>query len=98
VPFSPTLSLDDLAPHSSISESWETKGKFPPAVKPILSEVAVTAIRLDEYDEYFFNLMPSLFPYNKFTMTVRYPIIPLLSSTHTLFVTHTETYQTYGLC
>ncbi|KAJ7579039.1 hypothetical protein C8J56DRAFT_1016307 [Mycena floridula] len=50
-------------------ESWETKGKFPPGLKPILAEVALKAIKLDEYDEYFWSLMPTLFPYNKFTMT-----------------------------
>jgi hypothetical protein len=53
------------------SESWENKGKFPPALKPPLAKLAILAIRLDEYDEDFFSLMPTLFPYNKFTMTVR---------------------------
>jgi hypothetical protein len=53
-----------------ISESWENKGKFPPSLKPPLAKLAVLAIRLDEYDEDFFSLMPTLFPYNKFTMTV----------------------------
>ncbi|EAU87900.1 hypothetical protein CC1G_01547 [Coprinopsis cinerea okayama7 len=50
-------------------ESWEQKGKFPQALKPALSSLALLAIRLDEYDDHFFNLMPVLFPYNKFTMT-----------------------------
>ncbi|KAG5640046.1 hypothetical protein DXG03_001534 [Asterophora parasitica] len=47
-------------------ESWDQKGKFPPTLKPLLSSLA---IRLDEYDDHFFNLMPTLFPYNKFTMS-----------------------------
>ncbi|KAF5391132.1 hypothetical protein D9757_003023 [Collybiopsis confluens] len=51
------------------SESWEQKGKFPPAIKPILAQVAIKAVTLDQYDEHFFNLMPTLFPYNKFTMS-----------------------------
>ncbi|KDR78196.1 hypothetical protein GALMADRAFT_209612 [Galerina marginata CBS 339.88] len=51
------------------SESWENKGKFPPTLKPPLARLAVLAIRLDEYDDDFFSLMPTLFPYNKFTMT-----------------------------
>ena len=56
---------------ASISaENWEQKGKFPPGLKPKLGELAVKAIKLDEYDDHFFNLMPVLFPYNKFTMTV----------------------------
>ncbi|KAF9449695.1 hypothetical protein P691DRAFT_666961 [Macrolepiota fuliginosa MF-IS2] len=51
------------------SESWSQKGKFPPGLKPQLSQLALQAIKLDEYDEHFFSLMPALFPYNKFTMT-----------------------------
>ncbi|KAF8900482.1 hypothetical protein CPB84DRAFT_1680451 [Gymnopilus junonius] len=50
-------------------ESWENKGKFPPNLKPPLAKLALLAIRLDEYDDDFFSLMPTLFPYNKFTMT-----------------------------
>ncbi|KAF9529895.1 hypothetical protein CPB83DRAFT_851765 [Crepidotus variabilis] len=50
-------------------ESWEQKGKFPPGLKPPLAKLALCAIRLDEYDDDFFSLMPQLFPYNKFTMT-----------------------------
>ncbi|KAG5640685.1 hypothetical protein DXG03_007535 [Asterophora parasitica] len=50
-------------------ESWDQKGKFPPTLKPLLSSLAILAIRLDEYDDHFFNLMPTLFPYNKFTMS-----------------------------
>jgi len=75
------LLLTNLVPRVR-SESWEAKGKFPPSIKPILAEVAVTAIRLDEYDEHFFNLMPVLFPYNKFTMTVRFYILLLYPSIH----------------
>jgi hypothetical protein len=52
-------------------ESWEQKGKFPPSLKPSLANLAILAIKLDEYDDDFFALMPMLFPYNKFTMTVR---------------------------
>ncbi|KAJ8509030.1 hypothetical protein ONZ45_g8761 [Pleurotus djamor] len=53
-----------------VVESWEQKGKFPPNIKPLLNSVAIQAIKLDEYDDHFFNLMPTLFPYNKFTMTI----------------------------
>lgn len=51
-------------------ESFEQKGKFPPSLKPILADVALVAIRCGEYNDNFFSLMPKLFPYNKFTMTV----------------------------
>ena len=51
-------------------ENWDVKGKFPPGLKPILGQVALKAVILGEYDDNFFNLMPRLFPYNKFTMTV----------------------------
>lgn len=55
------------------AESWDVKGKFPPGIKPILADVALKAVKLGEYDEDFFSLMPVLFPYNKFTMTVCLP-------------------------
>ncbi|EKM74819.1 hypothetical protein AGABI1DRAFT_132860 [Agaricus bisporus var. burnettii JB137-S8] len=51
------------------AENWSQKGKFPPNLKTQLSNLALQAIKLDEYDEHFFSLMPVLFPYNKFTMT-----------------------------
>ena len=54
-------------------ENWEAKGKFPPGIKPLLAQVALKAVILGEYDDNFFNLMPRLFPYNKFTMTVSEP-------------------------
>ena len=54
-------------------ENWEAKGKFPPGIKPLLAQVALKAVILGEYDDNFFNLMPRLFPYNKFTMTVSGP-------------------------
>ncbi|KAG6844100.1 hypothetical protein H0H87_009775 [Tephrocybe sp. NHM501043] len=50
-------------------ENWEQKGKFPPSLKPHLADLAILAIKLDEYDDHFFNLMPMIFPYNKFTMS-----------------------------
>jgi hypothetical protein len=52
-----------------MTETWE-KGKFPPVLKPLLKEVTVLAIKNNEYDENFFNVMPKIFPYNRFTMTV----------------------------
>lgn len=55
------------------TENWDVKGKFPPALKPVLVRIALKAILLGEYNDNFFNLMPTLFPYNKFTMMVRHP-------------------------
>lgn len=49
-------------------ESFEQKGKFPPSLKPMLTNVALLAIRLGDYNETFFDLMPKLFVYNRFTM------------------------------
>lgn len=57
-------------------EDWSSKGKFPLDLKPILAEVAVKAIHLNEYDDNFFNAMPRIFPYNRFTMTVRAGPLP----------------------
>ncbi|KAJ7021370.1 hypothetical protein C8F04DRAFT_1013434 [Mycena alexandri] len=51
------------------AESWETKSKFPPNLKPLLAALSLQAITLDEYDDNFFSLMPNIFPYNKFTMS-----------------------------
>ena len=42
------------------------------AIRPMLGAVALKAIRLNEYDDNFFNLMPRIFPYNRFTMSVCY--------------------------
>ncbi|KAA1475971.1 hypothetical protein DENSPDRAFT_842833 [Dentipellis sp. KUC8613] len=69
-PFHPELeiAIKELK-DAAAKESWETKGKFPPAIKPILAKVALKAIRLNEYDDNFFNLMPQIFPYNRFTMS-----------------------------
>jgi hypothetical protein len=53
-----------------LAESWEPKGKFPPGIRPVLGDVALKAIKLNEYNDNFFNLMPRIFPYNRFTMSV----------------------------
>lgn len=44
------------------------KGKFPPDLKPILTDVAIQAITVGDYNDNFFNLLPTIFPYNRFTM------------------------------
>lgn len=63
-------------------ESFEQKGKFPPSLKPILTKVALKAIHCGEYDDNFFTLMPKLFIYNKFTMTVSSPTISVYRVAH----------------
>ncbi|EIW56386.1 uncharacterized protein TRAVEDRAFT_21578 [Trametes versicolor FP-101664 SS1] len=69
-PFHPDLEAAiDVLKEAIAKENWETKGKFPPSLKPVLAQVALKAVILGEYDDNFFNLMPRLFPYNKFTMT-----------------------------
>ncbi|PIL25730.1 hypothetical protein GSI_11480 [Ganoderma sinense ZZ0214-1] len=69
-PFSAELEQAiDVLKEAIAKENWEVKGKFPPGIKPLLAQVALKAVILGEYDENFFNLMPRLFPYNKFTMT-----------------------------
>ncbi|KAI0369519.1 hypothetical protein BV20DRAFT_967806 [Pilatotrama ljubarskyi] len=69
-PFHPELEQAiDVLKEAIAKENWEVKGKFPPALKPLLAQVALKAVILGEYDDNFFNLMPKLFPYNKFTMT-----------------------------
>ncbi|EIW76914.1 hypothetical protein CONPUDRAFT_130315 [Coniophora puteana RWD-64-598 SS2] len=68
--FKPELqtAFDDLKAAIS-NQTWENKSKFPPTLKPLLAEVALKAVHLGEYDDDFFNLMPVLFPYNRFTMS-----------------------------
>ncbi|KAH9929385.1 uncharacterized protein B0H18DRAFT_953565 [Fomitopsis serialis] len=69
-PFHPDL--DEMFEELKVAiakENWEVKGKFPPGLKPMLAKIALKAILLGEYDDNFFNIMPTLFPYNKFTMT-----------------------------
>ncbi|KAI0651066.1 hypothetical protein C8Q79DRAFT_931211 [Trametes meyenii] len=69
-PFHPELDKAiDVLKEAIAKENWEVKGKFPPSLKPLLGQVALKAVILGEYDDNFFNLMPRLFPYNKFTMT-----------------------------
>lgn len=51
-------------------DSWENKAKFPPNLKPRLTIVALEALKLGEYGENFFNYLPKIFPYNRFTMLV----------------------------
>lgn len=65
----PSLSLDDLCLNLHVPESYEVKNKFPPHLKELLTSVAYHALDLDEYDEHFFARLPSIFPYNKFTLT-----------------------------
>lgn len=48
--------------------SFAVKTKFPPELKPPLIETAKVAVELDEYNDNFFNYLPSIFPYNRFTM------------------------------
>jgi len=47
---------------------FANKGKFPPDIKPVLLETAIKAISLGDYGDNFFNYLPKIFPYNRFTM------------------------------
>ncbi|CAE6477628.1 unnamed protein product [Rhizoctonia solani] len=68
-PFSPALEERLKELHDEIKAySWENKAKFPPNLKPRLTAVALEALKLGEYNENFFNYLPKIFPYNRFTM------------------------------
>lgn len=54
--------------HTIMQYSFEQKGKFPPELKPRLTACAVRSIQLNEYGENFFNRLPQLFIYNRYTM------------------------------
>ncbi|TIA89100.1 hypothetical protein E3P99_02243 [Wallemia hederae] len=52
-----------------MKEDFEQKTKFPQSLKDPLKRTAEIAIQLEQYDEtHFFNRLPRLFPYNRFTM------------------------------
>lgn len=74
-----------------LAENWEPKGRFPPGIRPTLGAVALKAIKLNEYDDNFFNLMPRIFPYNRFTMSVR--VVPFFKEFPHLCTLHAETDQ-----
>ena len=59
--------------------SFAVKTKFPPELKPPLIDTAKLAVELDEYNDNFFNYLPSIFPYNRFTMMVRRSFLTLLT-------------------
>ena len=63
-------------------ESFKVKGKFLPALKPKLQQLALQVILLDKYNKNFFAQMPQLFLYNQFTMTVRAVWVTCFSGTH----------------
>ncbi|PWY97498.1 hypothetical protein BCV70DRAFT_219387 [Testicularia cyperi] len=69
LPVDPRLqaAFDDLKQKVE-QESFAVKTKFPPGLKPPLIETAKLAVMLGEYDDNFFNHLPTIFPYNRFTM------------------------------
>ena len=69
LPFSPPMEAEFASLVDTIKQfSFEQKGKFPPELKPRLTSCAVRAIQLNEYGDNFFNRLPRLFPYNRYTM------------------------------
>ncbi|CAO1614729.1 unnamed protein product [Sympodiomycopsis kandeliae] len=50
-------------------ESFVNKARFPPSLRAPLRKAATLALELGEYTDNFFNYMPQMFPYNRFTMS-----------------------------
>ncbi|KAG8970083.1 hypothetical protein FRC05_000731 [Tulasnella sp. 425] len=48
--------------------SWAQRGKFPPHLKPLLQQAATVALHHGDYNDNFFDYLPTIFPYNRFTM------------------------------
>lgn len=69
LPVDPRLqsAFDDLK-RAVEQESFAVKTKFPATLKPPLIETAKLAVMLGQYDDNFFNHLPTIFPYNRFTM------------------------------
>lgn len=51
------------------TENFQVKSRFPPSLRPPLRKAARLAVELGEYTDNFFNFMPQIFPYNRFTMS-----------------------------
>lgn len=51
------------------AESFQVKSRFPPNLRDPLKKAARMALELGEYNENFFNFLPNIFPYNRFTMS-----------------------------
>ena len=82
----------DVVVSIQLPESW-VKGKFPPGLKPMLAQVALKAVVLGDYDDNFFNLMPKIFPYNRYTLSVNDSLARVAAYLQVLI----ETYQTSDL-
>lgn len=67
--FLPPLEVDSS---DAITASFEPKNKFPLSLKPKLQDFAFKAIEHRQYDDHFFKILPLIFPYNEFTMRVRF--------------------------
>lgn len=50
-------------------EDFSVRSKFPMSLRPPLRKAARVALELGEYNENFFNYLPAIFPYNRFTMS-----------------------------
>ncbi|PVF99278.1 hypothetical protein CPB86DRAFT_731598 [Serendipita vermifera] len=68
-PFCDELQADlDNLQKAIAKHDFANKGKFPPDLKPLLLESAIKAITVGEYNDNFFNYLPKIFPYNRYTM------------------------------
>lgn len=86
---------------ASPTGDWTNKGKFPPHLRPIVLEVAKTAIQTECFTPPFFDRMPAIFPYNKYTITVRHHLALFFKSSELVKLTSplpflAETYQERG--
>lgn len=48
--------------------SFENKSKFPAQLEEPLIDTAKLAFELEQLDDNFFNILPTIFPYNRFTL------------------------------
>ncbi|KAG8925340.1 hypothetical protein FRC02_009733 [Tulasnella sp. 418] len=77
-----TGALHDLK--TKIDNSLWERGKFPQNLKASLVEVATLALKIGDYNDSFFDYLPLIFPYNRFTM--RKLTIRLMYNTHQHFL------------
>lgn len=53
------------------ADDFSVKAKFPPDLRPVVEQTAKVALETGCYGDGFFDQMPKIFPYNRYTMMVR---------------------------
>lgn len=58
----------DALKEAASKESFSVKSKFPAELRPLVLEAAKEAHKCNQLDENYYNILPTLLPYNRFTL------------------------------